>query len=136
MSAARSTPAASTPARATSARAARIRLLRSTSLGVAGVGASISMAALGSWWTPVILLLATAGAILVIWKSDGALVAARAVVPVLIVVAALIAAGLLGLAGVLPSAWTWAALGAYALAWGEYLVSQTIARSRGVTSWR
>jgi len=43
---------------------------------------------------------------------------------------------LLGLIGVLPSAWVWAALGAYAVAWGEYLVSQTIARSRGLTGFR
>ena len=65
------------------------------------------------------------------WRSDGILAGARAAVPVLAVVAALTLASLLGLAGVLPSVWVWASLGAYAVAWGEYLVSQTIARSRG-----
>ncbi|MDU0367766.1 hypothetical protein AB0O16_08425 [Microbacterium sp. NPDC089180] len=117
-------------------RARRIRILRTASLAVAGVGASIAMAVLGSWWAPLILLLATAGAVLVIWKSDSALAAPRAVIPVLVVVSALTVAGLLGIAGVLPTGWAWAALGAYAVAWGEYLLSQTVARSRGVTAWR
>lgn len=94
------------------------------------------MGALGPWFTPVILLIATAGALLVVWRSDGATAAARATVPVLVVVVALTVASLLGLAGILPSAWVWAALGAYAVAWGEYLVSQTIARSRGLTGYR
>ncbi len=117
-------------------RARRIRVLRTASLAVAGVGASIAMVVLGSWWAPLILLLATAGALLVIWKSDSALAAPRAVIPVLVVVSALTAAGLLGVAGVLPTGWAWAALGAYAVAWGEYLLSQTVARSRGITAWR
>lgn len=117
-------------------RARRIRILRTASLAVAGVGASIAMAVLGSWWAPLILLLATAGAVLVIWKSDSALAAPRAVIPVLVVVSALTVAGLLGIAGVLPTGWAWAALGAYAVAWGEYLLSQTVARSRGVTAGR
>ncbi|BFM25940.1 phosphoglycerol transferase MdoB-like AlkP superfamily enzyme [Microbacterium testaceum] len=94
------------------------------------------MGALGPWFTPVILLVATAGALLVIWRSDGATVGARATVPVLVVVVALTVAALLGLAGVLPSGWVWASLGAYAVAWGEYLVSQTIARSQGLTGYR
>ena len=38
--------------------------------------------------------------------------------------------------GMNPSGWVWAALGAYAVAWGEYLLSQTVARSRGITAWR
>lgn len=117
-------------------RARRIRILRTASLGIAGVGASIVMGTLGSWWAPLILLVATAGALLVIWRSESALAAPRAVIPVLVVVTALTVAGLLGVAGVLPTGWTWAALGAYAVAWGEYLLSQTIARSRGVTAWR
>lgn len=117
-----------------SSRTTTVRSLRTASLAIAGIGASISMGSLGSWWTPVILLIATAGALLVIWRTDGALVGSRAVVPVLIVVVALTAAGLLALTGALPSGWMWAALGAYAVAWGEYLVSQTIARSRGVTA--
>lgn len=120
----------------TDERARRIRTLRTASLGVAGIGSSIAMAVLGSWWTPLILLAATAGAVLVIWRSDSALAAPRAVIPVLVVVSALTVAGLLGVVGVLPAGWVWAALGAYAVAWGEYLLSQTIARSRGVTAWR
>lgn len=117
-------------------RSRRIRMLRTATLAIAGVGSSIAMAGLGSWWTPIILLLATAGALLVIWRSDSALAASRAVLPVLFVVGALTVAGLLGVAGVLPAGWVWAALGAYAVAWGEYLLSQTIARSRGITAWR
>lgn len=114
----------------------RIRALRTASLATAGVGAAITMGTLGSWWTPVILLVATAGALLVVWRSDGAVAAARATVPVLAVVVVLTIASLLGLVGILPSAWVWASLGAYAVAWGEYLVSQTIARSRGLTGYR
>lgn len=119
-----------------SSRLTTVRSLRTASLVIAGLGASITMGSLGSWWTPLILLVATAGAVLVVWRSDSAPVGTRAVVPVLIVVVALTIAALLGLAGILPSAWFWAALGAYAVAWGEYLVSQTIARSRGLTAPR
>lgn len=109
-------------------------MVRTASLVVAGVGAAITMGALGSWWTPVILLVATAGALLVVWRVGGPPVGERFVVPVLFVVAVLTGASLLGLAGVLPSGWTWAALAAYGVAWGEYLVTQTIARSRAAGS--
>lgn len=94
------------------------------------------MGALGSWWTPVILLVATAGAIFAIWWVAGPSVGERFVMPVLVVVSALTVASLLGLAGLLPSGWTWAALGAYAVAWGEYLVTQTVARSRAAAGLR
>ncbi|MEZ3155652.1 MULTISPECIES: hypothetical protein [Microbacterium] len=117
-------------------RSSRVRLLRTASLGIAGVGASIVMGTLGSWWTPLILLIATAGALLVVWRTDGGAAASGGVVPVLAVVVALTVAGLLGVAGALAPVWVWAALGAYAVAWGEYLVSQTIARSRGVAGSR
>lgn len=92
------------------------------------------MSTLGSWWTPLILLIATVGALLVVWRTPAGAVASRGLVPVLIVVVALTVAGVLGALGVLPNAWVWAALGAYIVAWGEYLVSQTIARSRGTTA--
>ena len=114
----------------------RIRALRTASLTTAGVGAAITMGALGPWFTPVILLVATAGALLVIWRTSAGVIGARAIVPVLAVVVVLTIAALLGLIGILPSAWVWAALGAYAVAWGEYLVSQTIARSQGLTGYR
>lgn len=94
------------------------------------------MGALGPWFTPVILLVGTAGALLVIWRTSAGVIGARAIVPVLAVVVVLTIAALLGLIGILPSAWVWAALGAYAVAWGEYLVSQTIARSQGLTGYR
>lgn len=126
------TPAARTPAD----RSRITRSLRTASLATAGVGAAITMGALGSWWTPVILLVATAGAIFAIWWVAGPSVGERLVLPVLIVVTALTVASLLGLVGLLPSAWTWAALGAYAVAWGEYLVTQTIARSRAAAGLR
>ena len=71
-----------------------------------------------------------------IWRTSAGVIGARAIVPVLAVVIVLTIAALLGLVGILPSAWVWAALGAYAVAWGEYLVSQTIARSRGLTGYR
>ncbi|PTT19352.1 hypothetical protein DBR36_07835 [Microbacterium sp. HMWF026] len=106
------------------------RAIRTASLSIAGIGAAVTMGALGPWFTPVILLVATAGALLVIWRGGGAVVGARAAVPVLAVVAVLTVAALMGLAGILSSAWVWASLGAYAVAWGEYLVSQTVARSR------
>lgn len=126
------TPAARPPAdRSTSTRS-----LRTASLAVAGMGAAITMGALGSWWTPVILLVATAGAIFATWWVAGPSVGERVVLPVLVVVTALTLASLLGLVGLLPAAWTWAALGAYAVAWGEYLVTQTIARSRAAGSAR
>lgn len=92
------------------------------------------MATLGSWWTPLILLIATAGALLVVWRTPTGAVASRALVPVLIVVIALTVVGALGALGVLSGGSVWAALGAYVVAWGEYLVSQTIARSRGLTA--
>lgn len=123
-------PIAASPAPTT------IRALRTASLAIAGLGAAITMGTLGSWWAPVILLIATAGASLVVWRADGALAGARAALPVLAVVVALTVASLLGVVGVLPSAWVWASLGAYAVAWGEYLVSQTISRSRAVTTYR
>ncbi|KTS13832.1 hypothetical protein [Microbacterium testaceum] len=112
----------------------RIRALRTASLVIAGLGASATMSTLGSWWTPLILLIATAGALLVVLRTPAGAVASRALVPVLIVVVALTVAGVLGALGVLPNGWVWAALGAYIVAWGEYLVSQTIARSRGTTA--
>ena len=112
----------------------RIRALRTASLVIAGLGASATMSTLGSWWTPLILLIATAGALLVVLRTPAGAVASRALVPVLIVVVALTVAGVLGALGVLSNAWVWAALGAYIVAWGEYLVSQTIARSRGTTA--
>lgn len=110
--------------------------MRTASLAIAGVGAAVTMGALGSWWTPVILLVATAGAIFAIWWAAGPSVGERVVLPVLIVVTALALASLLGLVGLLPAAWMWAALGAYAVAWGEYLVTQTIARSRAAAGLR
>ncbi|MDF2047522.1 hypothetical protein P2P98_15245 [Microbacterium sp. Kw_RZR3] len=112
----------------------RIRALRTASLVIAGLGASATMSTLGSWWTPLILLIATAGALLVVLRTPAGAVASRALVPVLVVVVALTVAGVLGALGVLPNGWVWAALGAYIVAWGEYLVSQTIARSRGTTA--
>lgn len=126
------TPAARTPAD----RSMTTRSLRTASLAIAGVGAAMTMGALGSWWTPVILLVATAGAIFATWWVAGPSVGERVVLPVLIVVTALTVASLLGLVGLLPSTWTWAALGAYAVAWGEYLVTQTIARSRAAAGQR
>ncbi|MDF2990158.1 MAG: putative Rossmann fold nucleotide-binding protein [Microbacterium sp.] len=90
------------------------------------------MSTLGSWWTPVILLVATAGALLVVWRTPGGAVPSKALVPVLVIVVALTVLGVLAVSGVLPRDVIWAALGAYVVAWGEYLVSQTIARSRGV----
>ncbi|MCJ1707587.1 hypothetical protein [Microbacterium sp. VKM Ac-2923] len=123
-------------ARPSADRATTIRLLRTASLVVAGVGASITMGALGSWWTPVILLVATAGAVLVVWRGGVTPVGERVVAPALAVVVALTAAALFGLAGVLPSGWTWASLGAYGVAWGEYLFTQTLARSRAAGSAR
>lgn len=125
-------PAARPPAD----RATTVRLLRTASLVIAGVGASITMGALGSWWTPAILLVATAGAVLVVWRGGVTPVGERVVAPALAVVVALTVAALFGLAGVLPSGWTWAALGAYGVAWGEYLVTQTLARSRAAGSAR
>lgn len=116
--------------------ASRIRALRVASLAIAGLGAAITMGALGSWWTPVILLVATAGALLVVWRGGTTPVGERFVAPVLFVVVVLTGASLLGLAGALPSAWTWAALAAYGVAWGEYLVTQTVARSRAAGSSR
>ncbi|KTR89050.1 hypothetical protein NS220_16080 [Microbacterium testaceum] len=92
------------------------------------------MATLGSWWTPLILLVATAGALLVVWRTPAGAVASRGLVPALIVVVALTVVGALGAVGILPGGYVWATLGAYIVAWGEYLVSQTIARSRGVTA--
>ncbi|MDQ1136026.1 hypothetical protein QE410_000825 [Microbacterium sp. SORGH_AS 1204] len=110
--------------------------MRAASLTIAAIGASITTGALGPWWTPVILLVATAGALWVTWRVGGAPVGARAALPVLVVVVALTAAAMLGIVGALPSGWTWAALGAYAVAWGEYLVTQTIGRSRGSAAAR
>jgi hypothetical protein len=110
--------------------------LRTASLAVAGIGAAIAMGTLGSWWAPVILLVATAGAVLVVWRGGATPVGARFVTPVLVVVTALTVASLLGLLGILPSGWIWAALAAYVVAWGEYLVTQTIARSRAAGSAR
>lgn len=121
---------------AASPTATRIRSLRTASLATAGLGAAITMGTLGSWWASLILLVATAGAVLVIWRTDGALAGPRAALPVLAVVVVLTVASLLGVAGLLPAGWVWASLGAYAVAWGEYLVSQTIARSRGLTGYR
>jgi len=122
-------PASQTPVPST-----RTRALRTASLVIAGLGASATMATLGSWWTPLILLIATAGALLVVWRTPTGAVASRALVPVLIVVIALTVVGALGALGVLSGGYVWAALGAYVVAWGEYLVSQTIARSRGLTA--
>lgn len=84
----------------------------------------------------MILLLATAGAVWVTWRGEGGLMGARFALPVLVVVVALTVAAMLGMAGVLPSAWFWAALGAYAVAWAEYLVTQTIGRSRASSAVR
>jgi len=92
------------------------------------------MSTLGSWVTPVVLLVATAGALLVVWRTPGGAVPSRALLPVVVVVAALTVAGVLGVSGILPAEYIWAALGAYVVAWGEYLVSQTIARSRGTVT--
>lgn len=84
----------------------------------------------------MILLLATAGAVWVTWRGEGGLVGARFALPVLVVVVALTVSAMLGMAGVLPSAWFWVALGAYAVAWAEYLVTQTIGRSRASSAVR
>lgn len=113
--------------------ATTVRVLRTASLALAGLGAAVAMGALGSWLTSAVLLVATVGALFVVWRTPGGAAASRAVLPVLIVVIALTVVGALGAAGVLAGASVWAALGAYVVAWAEYLVSQTIARSRGTT---
>ena len=72
-----------TAARPPADRSTITRSLRTASLAVAGMGAAITMGALGSWWTPVILLVATAGAIFATWWVAGPSVGERVVPPVL-----------------------------------------------------